>query len=59
LGEGVAEVINPLTSHVHTLVSATEGIIYAQENHHFATAGMWLVKVAGSTPFRTGKLLSA
>jgi uncharacterized protein len=59
VGDAVAEVINPITGHVHTLVSATEGIIYAQENHHFATAGMWLVKVAGSTPFRTGKLLSA
>lgn len=58
-GDAVAEVINPLTAQVHTLSSATEGIIYAQENHHFATAGMWLVKVAGSTPFRTGKLLSA
>lgn len=59
VGDAVAEVINPITGHVHTLKSATEGIIYAQENHHFATAGMWLVKVAGSTPFRTGKLLSA
>jgi uncharacterized protein len=59
VGDAVAEVINPITGHVHTLESATEGIIYAQENHHFATAGMWLVKVAGSTPFRTGKLLSA
>jgi uncharacterized protein len=59
VGEAVAEVINPITGHVHTLASTTEGIIYAQENHHFATAGMWLVKVAGSTPFRTGKLLSA
>lgn len=59
VGDAVAEVINPLTSQVHTLVSSTEGVIYAQENHHFATAGMWLVKVAGSTPFRTGKLLSA
>jgi uncharacterized protein len=58
-GDAVAEVINPLTGYVHTLISATEGIIYAQENHHFATAGMWLVKVAGNTPFRTGKLLSA
>lgn len=59
VGEAVAEVINPITGDVHTLVSATEGVIYAQENHHFAIAGMWLVKVAGSTPFRTGKLLSA
>ncbi len=58
-GEAVAEVINPLTGQVHTLVSATEGVLYAQENHHFATAGMWLVKVAGATPFRTGNLLSA
>lgn len=59
VGDAVAEVINPLTGHVHTLVSATEGIIYAQENHHFATTGMWLVKVAGATSFRSGKLLSA
>ena len=58
-GEAVAEVINPLTGLVHTLVSATEGVLYAQENHHFATAGMWLVKVAGATSNRTGNLLSA
>ena len=58
-GDAVADVINPITGYVHTLTSSTEGVIYAQENHHFATAGMWLVKVAGATPFRTGKLLSA
>jgi uncharacterized protein len=59
VGDAVAEVINPLTAQVHTLNSTTDGIIYAQENHHFATAGMWLVKVAGAVPFRSGKLLSA
>jgi uncharacterized protein len=59
VGDAVAEVINPLTAQVHTLKSTTDGIIYAQENHHFATAGMWLVKVAGAVPFRSGKLLSA
>jgi hypothetical protein len=58
-GEAVAEVINPHTSAVSTLVSKTEGVLYAVENRYFATAGMRLAKVAGATAFRTGKLLSA
>ena len=58
-GEALAEVINPITSEVSTLVSQTEGVLYALENRYFATAGMRLAKVAGAKAFRTGKLLSA
>jgi len=58
-GEIIAEVINPISSHVQQLKSGSEGVLYAQENRHFAVAGMRLAKVAGATAFRTGKLLSA
>jgi uncharacterized protein len=58
-GDAVAEVINPITNEVHRVKSRTEGVLYACENRHFAVAGMWLCKVAGAEPFRTGKLLSA
>jgi uncharacterized protein len=59
IGEVVAEIINPITNEVHHVASNTEGVLYAQENRHFAVTGMWLCKVAGANPFRTGKLLSA
>ena len=58
-GEALAEVINPITSEISTLVSQTGGVLYALENRYFATAGMRLAKVAGAKAFRTGKLLSA
>ena len=58
-GDTIAEVINPLTSEVTTLVSHTDGVLYALENRYFATAGMRLAKVAGAKAFRTGKLLGA
>lgn len=58
-GEPLAEVINPLTSEISTIVSQTDGVLYALENRYFATAGMRLAKVAGAKAFRTGKLLSA
>ncbi len=57
-GDAIAEVIDPLTAEVRTLVTRTEGVMYARENRYFATAGMRLAKVAGATAFRTGKLLS-
>ncbi len=58
-GEVIVEVINPISSEVHQMKSGTDGVLYAQENRHFAVAGMRLAKVAGATAFRTGKLLSA
>lgn len=58
-GDAVAEVINPLTAEVCTLVSHTDGVMYARENRYFASADMRLAKVAGAKAFRTGKLLGA
>ena len=58
-GDVLAEVINPITAEVCELASHTDGVLYALENRYFATAGMWLAKVAGAKAFRSGKLLSA
>ncbi len=58
-GDAIAEVIDPLTAEVRTLVSHTEGVLYARENRYFASADMRLAKVAGAKAFRTGKLLGA
>ena len=58
-GEVIAEIINPISAEVSQLKADCEGVLYAQENRHFAVAGMRLAKVAGATAVRTGKLLSA
>lgn len=58
-GDVIAEVINPISGDVYQAKSGCDGVLYAQENRHFAVAGMRLAKVAGATAFRSGKLLSA
>ncbi|MNI23344.1 hypothetical protein D3C73_769290 [compost metagenome] len=58
VGDPLFEVIDPLTDR-HSVVSAsTDGILYARERLRFAQPGLWLAKVAGSTPIRQGRLLS-
>jgi predicted deacylase len=57
--EPLVDVIDPLTGETHTLLSTTDGVLYARENRRFAHAGMRLCKVAGKVAFRSGKLLSA
>lgn len=59
VGEEVAEIIDPLTGRGVRLASRVEGVLYARESRRFATAGMWLAKIAGAHAFRTGKLLGA
>jgi len=59
VGEAVAEVVDPLTAQVTVLRSRTEGLLYARETRRFVHAGASVCKVAGSVPFRSGKLLSA
>ncbi len=59
-GEPVVEIIDPLADspqQTTVLKSTVEGLLYARENRRFATAGMALAKIAGSQPFRHGKLL--
>jgi predicted deacylase len=55
----VAEIIDPLQDKVAVLSSRYGGMLYAQELHPYATAGMTVAKVATTQSFKTGKLLSA
>jgi len=58
VGDPLFEVIDPVTDR-HSLVHASvDGILYARERLRFAQPGLWLVKVASSTPIRQGRLLS-
>jgi len=58
-GQPVAEVIDPLNDQVTVLASQYGGVVYALENRHYTSTGMWVAKVATATPFKTGSLLSA
>ena len=57
-GELVAEIICPLTDARTPLHARTSGRCFARSARRFATRGMRLAKIAGATPYRTGKLLS-
>ncbi|MBN3865104.1 succinylglutamate desuccinylase/aspartoacylase family protein [Pseudomonas frederiksbergensis] len=58
VGDPLFEVIDPLTDHHSVVHASTDGILYARERLRFAQPGLWLAKVAGSTPIRQGRLLS-
>lgn len=57
-GELVAELIDPMTDERTPLHARTTGRCFARSARRFATRGMRLAKIAGSTPYRSGKLLS-
>lgn len=57
-GDALFEVHDPLADR-HSIVRATtSGVVYARERLRYAQPGLWLVKVAGATPIRQGRLLS-
>jgi len=58
-GQPLVDIVDPLDDRVTTLASQYGGVVYAQENRHYATTGMELAKIATATAFKTGKLLSA
>lgn len=58
-GQEIADIVDPLTDRVITLKASVRGVLYARQVVRFATAGMEVARVAGTTPFRTGSLLSA
>jgi predicted deacylase len=58
VGEPLFEVHDPLTDRHSIVCATTNGILYARERLRFARPGLWLAKVAGSTPIRQGRLLS-
>ena len=58
VGDPLFEVLDPLTDRHSVVTASTDGILYARERLRFAQPGLWLAKVAGSTPIRQGRLLS-
>ncbi len=57
-GDPLFEVIDPLSDR-HSIVRASAaGVLYVRERLRFAQPGLWLAKVAGTTPIRQGRLLS-
>ena len=57
-GEPVIELVDPLTDVIHTLRATYGGVLFARTNNRFVTPGTRLAKIAGSTAFRHGALLS-
>jgi len=57
-GALIAEIVDPVTGAVDQIRASTAGVFYARTAARFATPGRRLGKIAGSTPFRNGKLLS-
>jgi len=58
VGEAIGEVIDPFTDQTTPLRSTVAGLLYARISRRYATRGMRVAKVAGTQPFRSGKLLS-
>lgn len=57
VGDLVAEVIDPIENTVQRVVAGVDGVLYARIRDRYVTAGCEIGKIAGATPFRTGKLL--
>jgi uncharacterized protein len=57
-GALIAEIIDPVSGETTPVRASTSGVFYARACTRFATAGRRLGKIAGSAPFRIGKLLS-
>lgn len=58
IGDALFEVLDPLSDRRSVVRATTTGVIYARERMRYAQPGLWLAKVAGATPIRTGRLLS-
>jgi predicted deacylase len=57
-GDAVADVVNPVTGHTATLRASRDGLLFASTAHRHLLRGMHICKIAGTTPFRSGSLLS-
>jgi predicted deacylase len=57
-GEMVAEILDPATDERSPVRSNIDGVLFARVARRFVSRGMRLAKVAGTVPFRSGKLLS-
>ncbi len=59
VGDTVADIIDPQTDESTPLISPVDGILFARRQVRIATAGAVVARVAGSLPFRKGRLLTA
>jgi predicted deacylase len=57
-GEKIADLIDPITAEVSSLVTSVSGVMYARVARRYAHRGMSVAKVAGSIAYRSGNLLS-
>jgi predicted deacylase len=57
-GEAVADIVNPVTGATSTLRASRDGVLFASTAHRHLLRGMNICKIAGTTPFRSGSLLS-
>jgi predicted deacylase len=57
-GEAVADIVNPVTGRTATVRASRDGLLFASTAHRHLLRGMHICKIAGTTPFRSGSLLS-
>jgi len=57
-GEAVADIVNPVTGLTATVRASRDGLLFASTAHRHLLRGMHICKIAGTTPFRSGSLLS-
>jgi predicted deacylase len=57
-GDCVADIVDPASSARVPVIAEVGGTLFARLSRRWVTRGMRLAKIAGPTPYRSGKLLS-
>ncbi len=57
-GDGLADVIDPVTGETTTVRCTVDGVFFARSAHRHVLRGMNIGKVAGASAYRSGDLLS-
>ena len=57
-GEAIADIVNPVTGSKSTVRATQGGLLFASTAHRYLQRGMHVCKIAGTTAFRSGSLLS-
>jgi predicted deacylase len=57
-GDAVADIVNPVTGATATVRASRDGLLFTSTAHRHLLRGMHVCKIAGTTPFRSGSLLS-
>jgi predicted deacylase len=57
-GDAIADIVNPVTGDTATVRASRDGLLFASTAHRHLLRGMHICKIAGTTAFRSGSLLS-